>query len=121
RPGGRQPAPLPGGAAAARQPGRLRRASRGRPPEAAARHPSAEPGADRRHPQPPGQRPAQPLAPRAAAARAAPPPRRVPLLRPLRPLPADFVLLDLGAGLHPAVMDYFMVGENGVVVISPEP
>jgi MinD-like ATPase involved in chromosome partitioning or flagellar assembly len=47
--------------------------------------------------------------------------RRVQLLRALRALPADFVLLDLGAGLHPAVMDYFMVGENGVVVISPEP
>jgi flagellar biosynthesis protein FlhG len=47
--------------------------------------------------------------------------RRVQLLRALRALPADFVLLDLGAGMHPAVMDYFMVGENGVVVISPEP
>ena len=47
--------------------------------------------------------------------------RRVQLLRALRALPAEFVLLDLGAGMHPAVMDYFMVGENGVVVISPEP
>jgi flagellar biosynthesis protein FlhG len=47
--------------------------------------------------------------------------RRVQLLRGLRQLPADFVLLDLGAGTQPAVMDYFMVGENGVVVISPEP
>ena len=43
------------------------------------------------------------------------------LLRALRALPAEFVLLDLGAGMHPAVMDYFMVGEDGVVVISPEP
>jgi flagellar biosynthesis protein FlhG len=47
--------------------------------------------------------------------------RRVQLLRALRALPAEFVLLDLGAGMHPAVMDYFMVGEDGVVVISPEP
>ena len=38
--------------------------------------------------------------------------RRVQLLRALRALPADFVLLDLGAGLHPAVMDYFMVGRE---------
>ena len=47
--------------------------------------------------------------------------RRVQLLRELRRLPADFVLIDLGAGTHPAVMDYFMVGDDGVVVISPEP
>jgi flagellar biosynthesis protein FlhG len=47
--------------------------------------------------------------------------RRVQLVRALRRLPADFVLLDLGAGTHPAVMDYFMVGDDGVVVIAPEP
>ena len=47
--------------------------------------------------------------------------RRVQLVRALRELPADVVLLDLGAGTHPAVVDYFMVGENGLVVITPEP
>jgi len=47
--------------------------------------------------------------------------RRVQLLRELRKLPADFVLIDLGAGTHPAVMDYFMVGDDGVIVVSPEP
>jgi len=47
--------------------------------------------------------------------------RRVQLLRELRRLPADFVLIDLGAGMHPAVMDYFMVGDDGLVVIAPEP
>jgi flagellar biosynthesis protein FlhG len=47
--------------------------------------------------------------------------RRVELVRALRRLPADIVLLDLGAGVHPAVMDYFMVGEDGVVVVAPEP
>jgi flagellar biosynthesis protein FlhG len=47
--------------------------------------------------------------------------RRVQLLRELRRLSADFVLIDLGAGTHPAVMDYFMVGDDGVVVIAPEP
>ncbi|MGI9590203.1 MAG: P-loop NTPase [Myxococcota bacterium] len=46
--------------------------------------------------------------------------RRVQLVRELRRLDADVVLLDLGAGTHPAVMDYFMVGE-GLIVISPEP
>jgi len=47
--------------------------------------------------------------------------RRVRLLRALRGIPTDFVLLDLGAGTHPAVMDYFMIGEDGVVVITAEP
>jgi len=47
--------------------------------------------------------------------------RRVRLTRELRKLPADFVLLDLGAGTHSAVMDYFMIGHDGVVVIAPEP
>jgi flagellar biosynthesis protein FlhG len=46
--------------------------------------------------------------------------RRVQLVRELRRLDADVVLLDLGAGTHPAVMDYFMVGE-GLIVIAPEP
>ncbi len=48
-------------------------------------------------------------------------PRRVKFIRALRQLQADFVLVDLGAGTHPAVMDYYMVGERGVVVITPEP
>jgi flagellar biosynthesis protein FlhG len=47
--------------------------------------------------------------------------RRVRLVRAMRALDADFVLLDLGAGTHSAVMDYFMVGDDGLVVISPEP
>jgi len=47
--------------------------------------------------------------------------RRVQLMRELRRMPADFVLIDLGAGTHPAVMDYFMVCEGGIVVIAPEP
>ena len=46
---------------------------------------------------------------------------RVRLMRQLRELDADFVLLDLGAGTHPAVLDYFMIGEAGLVVITPEP
>jgi len=47
--------------------------------------------------------------------------RRVRLVQAMRDLDADFVLLDLGAGTHSAVMDYFMVGDDGLVVISPEP
>jgi flagellar biosynthesis protein FlhG len=47
--------------------------------------------------------------------------RRIRLMRALRQLPADFVLLDLSAGTHSAVMDYFMIGDEGLVVIAPEP
>jgi len=47
--------------------------------------------------------------------------RRIRLMRGLRQLPAEFVFLDLGAGTHAAVMDYFMIGEEGLVVIAPEP
>jgi len=47
--------------------------------------------------------------------------RRVRFIRELRQIDADFVVLDLGAGTDPAVMDYFMVCEDGVVVVAPEP
>ena len=47
--------------------------------------------------------------------------KRVRFVRALRELDADFVFLDLGAGSDAAVMDYFMVGDDGVVVIAPEP
>jgi len=47
--------------------------------------------------------------------------RRVHLMRALRELDADFVFLDLGAGTHAAVMDYFMVSDEGVIVVAPEP
>lgn len=47
--------------------------------------------------------------------------RRIELIAALRRLKADFVLIDLGAGTHPAVMDYFMISDDGVLVIAPEP
>ena len=47
--------------------------------------------------------------------------RRIRLMRALRNVHADFVFLDLGAGTHAAAMDYFMIGDDGVVVITPEP
>jgi flagellar biosynthesis protein FlhG len=46
---------------------------------------------------------------------------RVRLMRQLRELDAELVLLDLGAGAHPAVIDYFLIGEGGIVVVTPEP
>lgn len=47
--------------------------------------------------------------------------RRVRLLRGLRQLNADFVLLDLGAGAHASVLDYFLVSDDGILVVQPEP
>jgi len=47
--------------------------------------------------------------------------RRVRLMRELRQLPADFVLLDLGAGTHSSVLDYFLTGDEGLLVLQPEP
>ena len=46
---------------------------------------------------------------------------RVRFVRALRTLDTDFVFLDLGAGADSSVMDYFMVCDDGVVVIAPEP
>ena len=39
--------------------------------------------------------------------------RRVRLVRSLRKLDADYVLIDLGAGTHVSVLDYFLVGDEG--------
>ena len=42
-------------------------------------------------------------------------------MRALRRLDADIVLVDLGAGTHSSVLDYFLVGGEGIVVVQPEP
>ena len=47
--------------------------------------------------------------------------RRVRLLRGLRQLDADIVMLDLGAGSHASVLDYFLVSDDGILVLQPEP
>ncbi|HVS20035.1 MAG TPA: AAA family ATPase [Planctomycetota bacterium] len=47
--------------------------------------------------------------------------RRAELLRGLRQLPCDFVFLDCGAGSHLATVDYFLVGDEGILVMHPEP
>jgi len=47
--------------------------------------------------------------------------RRVRLLRGLRQLDADLILIDLGAGSQASVLDYFLVSDDGVMVLQPEP
>ena len=47
--------------------------------------------------------------------------RRVELLQGLRRLERDVVVIDCGAGIHPAVIDYFLLGDDGILVLHPEP
>ncbi|MBI5546786.1 MAG: P-loop NTPase [Deltaproteobacteria bacterium] len=46
---------------------------------------------------------------------------KVKLLRNLRALPVDFVLLDLGAGTSYNVLDFFLTADHGILVLVPEP
>jgi flagellar biosynthesis protein FlhG len=43
------------------------------------------------------------------------------IIRSLRKLTADFVLLDLGAGSHSSVVDLFLTNSAGIMVLIPEP
>jgi flagellar biosynthesis protein FlhG len=47
--------------------------------------------------------------------------RRIELVSGLRRLDCDVVLLDCGAGSHAATVDYFLVGDDGLLVLHPEP
>jgi flagellar biosynthesis protein FlhG len=47
--------------------------------------------------------------------------RRIELLAGLRRLDCDVVLVDCGAGSHAATVDYFLVGDDGLLVLHPEP
>ncbi len=47
--------------------------------------------------------------------------QREQLIEGLRRLPADFVLVDLGAGSDAPVVEFFLVSDRGFVVMTPEP
>jgi len=47
--------------------------------------------------------------------------RRIELLAELRCLDCDVVFVDCGAGSHAATIDYFLVGDDGLLVLHPEP
>jgi flagellar biosynthesis protein FlhG len=47
--------------------------------------------------------------------------RRIELLAGLRRLDCDVVFIDCGAGSHAATIDYFLVGDDGLLVLHPEP
>ncbi len=46
---------------------------------------------------------------------------RARLIRGLHALPADVVLLDLGTGVRATVLDYFLAGDEGILVLNSEP
>ncbi len=46
---------------------------------------------------------------------------KLKIMRHIRSLPADIVILDLGAGVHFNTLDFFGVADRGIVVTSPEP
>lgn len=47
--------------------------------------------------------------------------KKVKLLRDLKKLDADYILLDLGAGSSNNMLDFFSASMNGILVSSPEP
>jgi flagellar biosynthesis protein FlhG len=43
------------------------------------------------------------------------------LLRQVQGMDVDFAILDLGAGTHLNVLDFFLVSDHGILVLVPEP
>jgi flagellar biosynthesis protein FlhG len=47
--------------------------------------------------------------------------QKMRLLRHVQAMDVDFAILDLGAGTHLNVLDFFLVSDHGVLVLVPEP
>src|SRR5512138_1856327 len=47
--------------------------------------------------------------------------QKMRLLRHVQSLDVDYAFLDLGAGTHSNVLDFFLVSDHGVLVLVPEP
>jgi flagellar biosynthesis protein FlhG len=47
--------------------------------------------------------------------------QKMRLIRAVRRLDADLVIVDLGAGTHYNVVDFFLLAHHGVLVVVPEP
>ncbi len=47
--------------------------------------------------------------------------QKMRLLRHVQQMNVDFAILDLGAGTHTLVLDFFLVSDHGVLVLVPEP
>lgn len=46
---------------------------------------------------------------------------KLKIMRHIKSLPADYVILDLGAGVHFNTLDFFGVSDRGIVITAPEP
>jgi len=47
--------------------------------------------------------------------------RKIKLLKAIKRLPADFIILDLGTGVSFNVLDFFLIAHHKVVIARPEP
>ncbi len=47
--------------------------------------------------------------------------QKMRLLRHVQALDVDYAILDLGAGTHTNVLDFFLVSDHGILVLVPEP
>jgi len=47
--------------------------------------------------------------------------QRQRLLRSIQKLEADYILVDLGAGNSLSVLDFFLMSDGGILVVTPEP
>ncbi len=46
---------------------------------------------------------------------------KLKIMRHIRSLPADFIIMDLGAGVHFNTLDFFGVSDTGIIMTAPEP
>ncbi len=47
--------------------------------------------------------------------------QKMRLLRHVQQMDVDYAILDLGAGTHANVLDFFLVSDHGILVLVPEP
>ena len=47
--------------------------------------------------------------------------QKMRLLRHVQGMDVDYAILDLGAGTHLNVLDFFLVSDHGILVLVPEP
>jgi len=46
---------------------------------------------------------------------------KLKIMRHVRALPADIIIIDLGAGVHFNTLDFFGMSDRGIIVTAPEP
>jgi len=46
---------------------------------------------------------------------------KLKIMRHVKALPADFIIIDLGAGVHFNTLDFFGMSDKGIIVTAPEP